>query len=67
MKFDMHVKNIRNMKFNGYNFKIYPKKKKNEKVEEFLSKQNYPKFSLWIGENILVCSGRKYLDPPKSL
>ena len=36
----MHIKNIRNMKFNGYNFKIYPKKK-NEKFEEFLSKQNY--------------------------
>ena len=26
MKFDMHVKNIRNMKFNGYIFKIHTKK-----------------------------------------
>ena len=27
MKFDMHIKNIRNMKFNGYIFKTYIKKK----------------------------------------
>ena len=37
MKFDMHVKNIRNMKFNGQIFKIHQKKKKKyEKFEEFL-------------------------------
>ena len=28
MKFDMHVKNIRNMKFNNQIFKIHKKKKK---------------------------------------
>ena len=27
MKFDMHIKNIRNMKFNDYIFKTYIKKK----------------------------------------
>ena len=28
MKFNMHVKNIRSMKFNGEIFKIYQKKKR---------------------------------------
>ena len=34
MKFDMHVKNIRNMKFNSQIFKIHQKKKKKEEEEE---------------------------------
>ena len=38
MKFDMHVKNIRNMKFNGKIFKIHTKKEIYDKFEEFLSK-----------------------------
>ena len=28
MKFDIHVKNIKNIKFNGYIFKIHTKKKR---------------------------------------
>ena len=27
MKFDMHVKKLRNMKLNSYNFKIYSQKR----------------------------------------
>ena len=40
MKFDMHVKNIRNMKFNSWIFKIHQKKKKKiyERFEKSLSK-----------------------------
>ena len=38
MKFDMHVKNIRNMKFNGLFSKFTPKKEIYEKFEEFLFK-----------------------------
>ena len=39
MKFDMHVKNIGNMKFNSQIFKIYTKKKQiYEKFEEFFFK-----------------------------
>ena len=34
MKFDMHIKNIRNMKFNGQIFKIYTQKKIYDKFEE---------------------------------
>jgi len=39
MKYDIHVKNIRNMKFKGKFSKFIKKKKKiYEKFEEFLSK-----------------------------
>ena len=38
MKFDMHVKNIQNMKFNSYIFKIHTKKEIYEKFENFFSK-----------------------------
>ena len=33
----MHVKNIKNMKFNGLIFKIHKKKEIYDKFEEFLS------------------------------
>ena len=38
MKFDMHVKNIKNMKFNDQIFKIHKKKEVYEKFEIFVSK-----------------------------
>ena len=40
MKLDIHVKNIRNMKFNGWIFNIHTwkKKKKCKKFEKFLFK-----------------------------
>ena len=35
MKFDMHFKNIKNMKFNGYIFKIYTKKRYMRSLKNF--------------------------------
>ena len=34
MKFDMHIKNIKNMKFNSQIFKIHQKKKKKKRKKE---------------------------------
>ena len=36
MKFDIHVKNIRKMKFNGYIFNFTPKNELHEKFENSL-------------------------------
>jgi len=48
----MHVKNIRNMKFNGQIFKIHTKKEIYEKFEKFLSKLVWRK-TLFFYSNVL--------------
>ena len=54
MKFDICVKNIRNMKLNGYIFKIHTQAKKeiNKKFEKFLSKLVWKET---LFHNNLVC------------